>query len=308
MSSIACNKLTRANVEKLLSSTVFINMDGQTVEVDNTNSANDIQLYIELSKLQDCMGRVEGISYLEFMDILGCSKATFYNSLERLERLEYIKAVSDRKGKWDITILNNIFLSEEDYKQSYMRTNVDFLYSDEFKKMSLVSKKICLYLHLNKNTYRKLEVYLATLAKGIGIKILSVVKDALEAVKKFFPHMFVEGKQGKKLVFEASRVSKNEETEDANYIKHKLKVFCDRHNIKYTKKDIEDVSILSGQYSKKLSFQKFISIVMHVLFVSTRDNSLRPNYINSVCKIESAKLAQREQEKIEKEEENILPF
>lgn len=308
MSSIACNKLTRKNVERLLSSTVFINSDGQTVEVDNTASANDIQLYIELSRIQDCMGRVEGVNYLEFMEKLGCSKATFYNSLERLERLEYIKAVSNRKGSWDITILDNVFLSEKDYKQSYMRTNVDFLYSDEFKKMSLVAKKICLYLHLNKNTFRKFEVYLATLAKGIGIKILSVVKDALEVVKKFFPHMFVEGKQGKKIVFESSKVAKNEETEDANYIKHKLKVFCDRHNIKYTKKDIEDVSMLSGQYSKRLSFQKFISIVVHVLFVSTRDNSLRPNYINSVCKIESAKLAQKEEEKIKEEEVGILPF
>lgn len=281
--SIVSNKLSRKNVEKLLAPTVFINRNGQVEEVPNTTSANDIQLYIELSKRQSVLGRIDDVDYKEFIEILGCSKGTFYNSLERLEKLEYIRSVSDRKGYWDITILDNIFISKEDYKQGYMRTNVDFLYSDKFKKMSFVEKKICLYLHLNKNKHRKLEIYLSNLAKSIGIKIISVVKAAIENIIEFFPCMTVDTEQGKKLVFENSKTVKNEETENANYIKHRLKTFCTRHNIKHTEKDIDDVCVLSGQYSHKLTFAKFISIMLDVVYKNTVNRWLKPEYINYMC-------------------------
>ena len=286
--SLGCNKLTRKNVEKLLASTVVItNENGQTVEVDNITSPNDIQLYIELSKRQDCLGRVEYVSYKEFMEILDCSKATFYNSLGRLEKLGYIRTESDRKGFWDIVVLNNTFLTEKDYKQGYMRTNIDFFYSSQFKKMSLVEKKVCIYLHLNKNKFNTLEVYLETLLKSIGIKIKSVVKAALDSIKHIFPHSKVNGSQGEKIVFGSSNVSKNEQTENANYIKHKLKAFCDRYKVKHQDSDIEDVSILSGQYCKRLSYNHFMRIVIHVMFESTIDKSLNPEYINHLCKLES---------------------
>lgn len=282
--TIVSNKLSRKNVEKLLAPTVFITENGQVKEVANTTSANDIQLYIELSKRQSVLGRVDDVSYKEFMEILGCSKATFYNSLERLQKLEYIRAESDRKGYWDITILNNIFISKEDYKQSYMRTNVDFLYSDKFKSMSFVEKKICLYIHLNKNTHRKLEIYLVNLAKSIGVKIVSVVKAALKKVMDFFPHMAVETEQGKKLVFESSNVVKNDETEASNIIRHKLKAFCSRNNIKHTEQDIEDVAVVSGQYSHKLTFKQFTDIMIDVIFKDTANRWLNPAFINHNCK------------------------
>lgn len=287
MSSIASNKLTRANVERLLSPTVFITVNGQVVEVENTTSANDIQLYIELSKRQDCMGRIDGVTYSDFMELLDCSKATFYNSLYRLERLEYISATPDRKGYWSITILNNIFLTKKDYKQSYMRTNVDFLYSDSFKKMSCVEKKLCLYLHLNKNPREKLERYACKLAKAIGVKIVSVINAALDRVKEFFPHDIVKGSQGNKIVFNGSNIAKNIATETSNYIAHKLKQFCKENKIKHTSNDIEDVSTVASQYSHTVSYKKFMQIVLHVVYESTIDKSLVPNYINHLCNLET---------------------
>lgn len=286
MSSIACNKLTRSNIEKLLSPTIFISNNNEVVEIENTTSANDIQLYIELSKRQDCMGRVDGISYSEFMELLGCSKATFYNSLYRLEKLEYIKATPDRKGYWSVTILNNVFLTKEDYKKGYMRTNVDFLYSDTFKKMSYVEKKICLYLHLNKNPRNKLEIYISNLAKAIGIKIVSVISAALEKVSAFFPSYTVQGNEGKKIIFENSNIVKNEETENSNYIAHKLKYFCKVNKIKHVTDNIKDVALLAGQYSHKISFTRFMAIVLHVVYKSTADRSLNPRYINYLCGLE----------------------
>lgn len=285
MSSIASNKLTRANVERLLSPTVLITVNNEVVEVENTTSANDIQLYIELSKRQDCMGRVDGVAYSDFMELLGCSKATFYNSIYRLERLEYISAIPDRKGYWCITILNNIFLTKKDYKQSYMRTNVDFLYSDDFKKMSAVEKKLCLYLHLNKNPREKLERYLMTLTKSIGLKIASVVQSALEKVSKFFPHIVIQSEKGKKIVFGNSNIAKNEETEISNYIKHKLKYLCNFFNIKHTDDDVKSVATLSGQYCRDIPFHRFMSIVQRVIYKET-DRSLNPKYVNHLCKLE----------------------
>lgn len=293
MPSIACNKLTRANIEKLLSPTVFISNEEEVVEVENTTSANDIQLYIELSKRQDCTGRVDGVSYSEFMEILGCSKATFYNSLNRLEKLEYITAKSDRKGYWTVTILNNVFLKKEDLKQSYMRTNVDFLYSDDFKKMSWVEKKICLYLHLNKNPREKLERYILTLTKAVGLKVVSVVQAALEKVSKFFPHTIVQGEQGKKIVFGNSNIAKNEETEASNYISHKLKHLCDIFKIKHTDNDIKSVATLSGQYCRDITFDRFMNIVQRVIYKETVDKSLKPNYVNYLCKLEIEKRKKR---------------
>lgn len=286
--SIASNKISRSNIEKLLSPTVIIeDYDGTYKEVDNTESSNDIQLYIELSKRQDGLGRVEGVYYSEFMELLDCSKATFYNSLYRLERLGYIIAEPSRKGYWTITLTNNIFLTKEDYKKGYIRTNVDFLYSEDFKKMSCVEKKICLYLHLNKDHYSKLEVYPENLAKAIGIKIVSVIKDALFAISKIFPNTIVKGSQGNKIIFGQTTVRKNEETEDSNYIKHKLTHMCRIYGIKHTVQDIKDVAILSGQYIKRIGYNSFIKIVNHTIYHSTLDKSLKPSYINRLCSLQS---------------------
>lgn len=283
--TIASNKLSRRNVEKLLSPTVIILEDGEVKEVANTTSVNDIQLYIELSRRQSVLGRVDDVRYKEFMEILGCSKATFYNSLERLQRLEYIRAESDRKGCWDVTILNNVFATKADYKKSYMRTNVDFLYSDKFKAMSAVEKKICLYVHLNKSTHKKLEIYLTRLAKKIGIKILSVVQAALMNVAYFFPFEIIVGRQGDKICFKPSNVAKNSETETSNYIKHKLHTFCNRYKIKHTDQDVEDVAMLSGQYCNRLTLKQFMSCVFKVIFSSTTSKWLNPEYINFMCKM-----------------------
>lgn len=286
--SIASNKLSRHNIERLLQSTVIISdKDNNAIEVANTTSTNDIQLYIELSKRQNCYGVVEGVYYADFMELLDCSKATFYNSIYRLEALEYIKAVSSTSGYWNITILNNVFANEEDYKKGYMRTNVDFLYSNTFKKMSCVEKKICLYLHLNKNTHMNLEIYPVTLAKSIGVKVISVVKAALEKVAVFFPFNYVKGKEGIKINFTSSSVVKNEETEASNYVSHIMKYTCKKYKIKHTIEDLIQIGLLAGQYIKKIGYSRFMSIIGHVIYKSKIGQSLNTRYINHLCKLES---------------------
>lgn len=283
--SVGSNKLSRANIERLISSTVYVSYGASYIEVQNTTSANDIQLYIELSKRQDCLGRIEGVYYSDFMELLDCSKATFYNSLYRLEKLQYITTESDRKGSWTITLLNNVFLTDNDYKKGYIRTNVDFLYSDDFKKMTCVEKRLCLYLHLNKDRFSKLEIYPIKLAKAIGVKIVSVVKEALNAISSIFTNTIVQGSQGDKIVFGATMMQKNEETEDSNYIRHKLKHMCRVYSINYTDESIDDIGILSGQYIKKMGYNKFISIVVKSIFVTSIDKTIHPKIINKMCKV-----------------------
>lgn len=282
--SVGNNKISRKNVERLISSTVYVYENGSYIEVDNTTSANDIQLYIELSKRQDCLGRVDGVYYADFMELLDCSKATFYNSLYRLEKLQYISIESDRKGYWSITLLDNVFLTEKDYKNGYMRTNVDFLYSDDFKKMSYVEKRMCLYLHLNKDRFSKFEIYPAKLAKAIGIKILSVVKEAAKGIASIFSNMIIQGSQGDKIVFGVAITNKNEETEDSNYIRHKLKHMCRAYAVKHTEKSIDDVGVLSGQYIRRIGYNKFISIVNRVIFHDSVNREILPSHINKLCK------------------------
>lgn len=286
--SIASNKISRKNVEKLLQRKVIISdKNGDAIEVDNTSSANDIQLYIEFSKRQNCYGVVEGVYYADFMELLDCSKTTFYNSLYRLEELEYIKATPSNSGYWTVIILNNVFANEDDYKKGYMRTNVDFLYSDTFKKMSLVEKRLCLYLHLNKNTHVNLEIYPVTLAKSIGIKVISVVKAALDKVAVFFPFNYIKGKEGIKINFTSSSVVKNEETEASNYVSHIMKYTCKKYKIDHTVDDLVQIGLLAGQYIKKIGYIKFMDIVHHVIYKSSIGKYLNTKYINRLCSMES---------------------
>ena len=279
------NKIARRNVETLLSPTIYIkDKNGNIKEQTNHITSNDIQFYLELSKRQDKTGLVNGVNYAEFMELLDCSKATFYNCINRLENYGLIKACPDRKGFWDITLLNNQFINKKDRERGYIRTNLDIFYTKEFKKFNTIEKKICLYLVMNKRRLESMRVYPETLAKGIGIKIVLLIKRALKSVQQFFPNEYMMGEQGVMIKFgKYVVVGKNLETEDSNYIAHKLKYLNKAHKLKLDAAVLAEIPKLAGQYIKKISYTSFVNIVNNVIHNTVVKVDNIPKFINKLC-------------------------
>ena len=296
---VANNKLSRAIVEKLLAPTVVVPReikredglyDVVYVNEPNLNSKHAIQLLIELSKKQNSIGQVESVHYKDFCKLLGCCKQTFYAALEQLQEKGYItRNQSKNDGYWSVFIRNNVFTNKKDDKKGYLNTNLAIFDSKGFKSLSCVAKRICLYILLNRtDRFGEFVVYPETLAKRIGLKVVSVVLDALEDIKEFFPSKFTPGKQGGMIVFlPSSRTPRNDQPEHYNYFIHKLKVFCSMHKISFTSATLHDVSKLFCTFRKKLDPTQIIYNISNLIL---QYKSLQPALINSFLTSQSRKL------------------
>lgn len=285
---IANNKLSRKIIEKLIAPTVIVSkeykredglMDTQFTEIPNIKSKYSISLLIELSKRQNSIGQVTGVHYKEFCHLLGCNKNTFYNCLDELNSREYIQTSSDKNGYWTIFIHNNVFTKSEDDHKGYLDTNISIFNDERYKKFSLTSKKICLYILLNAKRYSEYSIYPETLCKRLGIKVINVIKVALKQVQIFFQHEFIQGKQGGLIRFTSISYAQNDDTECFNFFRHKLKFYCQTHKIKTTPDEIKKVSVLFCSYRHKLSFTKIFKVFGEYFL---NHNSIQPALINSL--------------------------
>jgi len=232
---------------------------GEAQELPNITS-KEIDLLIYLSTKQNTFGQIQGVYYRDFCLKYKCCPQTFYNAVKGLENKGYITVnyYGKEDGTWDLLINDNFFVSKEDYKKGYFRTNRAFLSSMEFSELKSNEKKIAIQLAIkqgkqDENSW-KLKFYPKTIAKWIGVKTISQIYSYMVSLTFLFPSIRVNGNEGEMFVVEKKMNKKyNYQTQTRNsarelYWFHRLKSYCRRYNIAYTLKDLKDLVIVVYQY------------------------------------------------------------
>lgn len=241
----------------------------------------------ELIQMSDEQGRVN-VYYKDIVGMVGCSNATFYNTINELEELGFItKAKNDIfKSEIDITMRDNDFTG--DYS-NYVQTNIVFFGDKIYKKLSGGAIRTFLYLvfrvmkskysydtksdlhHKNRLQFNQCYV---SIAKTIGItkrmlkqylnellknKIISIGVDKMEFAKRKHDVITVLHSILAKTTIEVTeKGNKTSKTAPAlhSHFKHFIKNICRRKHITSESEcTIDDTAMLMTQYSNIASKQ-----------------------------------------------------
>lgn len=272
-------KLNAKIIDRIFKPSVQIN----TTEYQNISSYG-IDFLLLLTKYQNEFGRVDGISYQKLMDELGFCKQTFYNILYRLELLNYIKISQYSDGYWCIEICDNTFAKEDDYKNRYLNTNRDHLYSNEFKKLRANTKKLILYFMLIQQLEDGMtfKIYPETLRNVIGVSSISLIYQYMEEMNMFFVNKRHVGAKLKTILHIKTGTinifSRSSKTEHEHFYTYKFEHFCKSYKIPYTKDDISSLVIMLHQY---VSYG-IENILNEIIDTSLHFRKIYPKMINKI--------------------------
>ena len=151
----------------------------------------EIDLLIYIGQFQNGYGEVMGIRYQDVIKNINICKSTFYQLLSNLEAKGIIQINSlSIHGYWSITILDNIFLSEADWKKGYVKLNYEILYTDAFREMTKAEKLIILNLiKLNGHNSNYIKITSHRLMEWTG-KSLRSVKKFVSTISMVFRSIF----------------------------------------------------------------------------------------------------------------------
>lgn len=232
-------------------------------------SGREIDLYLYLIKRQNNLGQVDGIRYKETMLNLHMPKSTFYGALYALEENEFIRINwGSGYGEFDITILDNVFTSEENYNEGYLNLNLDLILSVMFINLHVSMKKLLLRL-------------LGLQAKDRNVKVSKdMLKNfnlyyKLNELKTLFNITEYDGGYLFKLRKELNTHSHNV---DFLQYQHKLINYCKRYKISYTLENLRDsVNVIMNHRNKMSKVQKALDYIRDTIHM------LQPKLINHAC-------------------------
>lgn len=107
-------KLSKSNISKLKENAKYLN-----------NGAVRLLLFVAMRA--DESGMAQGIYYKEFSEKTGMCNQSFYNAKETLIHLGFIKEYKRDNKDIDILLLDNKFITREDYKKGYIDLNRNIL-------------------------------------------------------------------------------------------------------------------------------------------------------------------------------------
>lgn len=117
------------------------------VERNATSAEIDFLLYV--SRFQNNYGTAEGIHYKEACEELSFSVQTFYDVKNSLEEKGIISCEKRSYSDHDITILDNVFVTTEDYKKGYLNTNYNVFNCRQFKELTAGAKLLTMDIMKN---------------------------------------------------------------------------------------------------------------------------------------------------------------
>lgn len=254
----------------------------KTVQALITNgTSTDISLLFHLSRISDENGQVENLNYLEISSAINCSVQSYYNSLKRLEKAKLIK-LSKSLTEINCIIRNNKFL-QKNYKEGYVNTNLDFLYSKDFKEIKLNAKKIALLYFLGKNKKGVYEVSRTKLLAHLGgLERKSLVWEYIDQLRKWFNINDVKTKDGKDIKF---CISLKDHSASMNvkdlFWNHKINSMKRRFRATVTDKHRNEVIKLVKIYGYKDYFKKQFKYLLQTITETMQDlKELRADIIN----------------------------
>lgn len=115
---------------------------------ENATSA-EIDFLLYVSRFQNNYGESEGIYYKKVCQKLGFSYQTFYDVKNSLVQKGIIRAEKCNYTDYDITILNNAFVTEEDFRKGYLNTNYEVFSCSQFRNLKAGAKLLAMDLMKN---------------------------------------------------------------------------------------------------------------------------------------------------------------
>lgn len=232
-------------------------------------SSREIDLYLYLIKRQNDIGQVDGIRYKEVMLELHMPKSTFYGALYELEENKFIHINwGSSYGEFDIIVLDNIFTSEENYKEGYLDLNLDLILSKMFIKLHVSMKKLLLRL----------------LGSQAGKRNVKVTKEMLKQYKVYYyfeelKSLFniTDYENGWLFTLRKELRKKSHNTYFLQY-QQKLINYCKKFKIGYTLNDLADsVNVIINNRRMMYKVNKALD------YIREKIHLLQPKLINHIC-------------------------
>ncbi len=232
-------------------------------------SGREIDLFLYLVKRQNDIGQVDSIYYKDAMLDLSMPKSTFYGALRDLEEAEFIHIDwGSSYAEYKITIIDNIFVSEDDYKEGYLNLNLDFILSPMFINLHLNFKKFLLRMLSQQAGTRKVRITKEMLKKYN-------VYYQLEELKTIFN--ITDYDEGYLLSLRKELRTKSHNVYFLQY-QHRLINYCKRYKISYTLQDLTDsVKVIVNNRRKQSKVNKALDYIRDTIHM------LQPKLINHAC-------------------------
>ena len=232
-------------------------------------SGREIDFFLYLVKRQCSMGCVNGVYYRDVLEDLHMPRSTFYVALDTLEKKGFVRVdwFNSRKD-FNIVVIDNSFLSEDDFKEGYVNVNLDFILSEQFILLNVNLKKFFLrMLGLQANT-KSVKLLKDTLRQY-------KVHGYLEELAKLF-NMILDG-NGYLFTIKSELLKKSNNDEYLQY-EHKLVGYCKNYNINYSLKELRDSvkTIINNRKTR-------MAHVLNALDSIRKKGILQPKLITSYC-------------------------
>ena len=248
----------------------------------------EIDLLIYIGQFQNGYGEVVGINYQDAIENINVSKSTFYQLLASLESKNIIRINnSSVHGWWAITILDNVFASEADWKKGYVKLNYEILHSDTFKEMTKGEKIIILNLlklHDRNSNYIKITYH--RLMEWTG-KSKRSVRKFISTISGVFAGVFksIVKQEGNLCYFSTHAFNSRSKFEKDTLLEHMI-----NYSEKSTKSEEADeqevkdtISVLKPLLGR---FNCETEIIMNILSTTLRNlGRLVPKYINTLSQV-----------------------
>ena len=234
-------------------------------------SSREIDLFLYLVKRQNDFGQVDAINYKDTCLALQMPKSTFYTALKELEDNEFIHINwGSNYGCYDITITDNIFSSEENYKEGYLNLNLDLILSHMFIKLHVNMKKLLLRLLGMQAGTRKVRITKEMLKQFRVYNCFQELKSLFIITDYENSWLFTLRKELRK---------KSHNTYFLQY-QHKLINYCKQYKINYTSNELADsVKVIINNKHKMDRIQKAFD------YIREKIHLLQPKLINYMCNI-----------------------
>lgn len=227
-----------------------------------TSAEVDMLLYI--ARFQNDAGTARGIYYKDVCEGIGISYQAFYDCKKGLEEKGIISSEKNNYYDWDITILNNSFVGNENFGRGYVSVSSKMVRSAVFRKFKANTKLMALYLlrewlisrkRTNKESYQILkENFLAKFRKLLNVSD-RMIRRYLGQLQPFLS-VYLENGRKYYLTFKKHEATEQwEKTGQGNeeYREHEIETACRRNHLKELDNGVrKDIMQLMQQYHVKI--------------------------------------------------------
>lgn len=204
------------------------------------------------------------------MEDLYMPRSTFYTVLDALQEKGYVRVDwFNSRRDFNIIVIDNSFLKDEDFKEGYVNINLDFILSEQFILLNVNLKKF----------------FLRLLGLQAGTKSVRLLKDTLRQYKVLglmdeLMKLFDITPDGKGYLFRIKgRLMRKSHNDDYLRYEHKLVSYCKEYNIDFTFKELRDSvgTIINNIRRNRMA-------LIHKAFDSIRNKGrLQPKLITHIC-------------------------